>query len=280
MDAGSDLPPARTLLVLGGGAMKGVAHIGVWKALQESGTRVDGIVGTSIGAVVGTCIAGGMGWRELSEVALALRKKDIVDINRRAIWFGGVHEPSVFEGERLKEWLGEVLPVKNFGQLELDLRINSVSLVSGREVWFGAGARCDLPLAQAVYCSCALPVYFPPARAGDDWLVDGGIVDGFPIRHAREWGAGRVIGVDVGADILPPKPGYFEKGMVAIHDRVLSLSLRRQHQNSLEDWHGPPLLYIRPEIGHLGGWDFDCTQFLLEEGYRAAREALEEVEAA
>ncbi|MDQ3604680.1 MAG: hypothetical protein M3418_00595, partial [Gemmatimonadota bacterium] len=63
-------------------------------------------------------------------------------------------------------------------------------------------------------------------------------------------------------------------GMIAIHDRVLGLNLQQQRRSFVSNWEGPPLLYIRPRIGHLGGWDFDRTQFLLEEGYRAAREAL------
>jgi len=79
----------------------------------------------------------------------------------------------------------------------------------------------------------------------------------------------------VGAEIVPPAEGYFERGMIAIHDRVLTLNLQQQRRNAaLLGWKGPPLLSIRPRIGHLGGWDFDRTQFFLEEGYRAAREAL------
>jgi hypothetical protein len=69
--------------------------------------------------------------------------------------------------------------------------------------------------------------------------------------------------------------------MIAIHDRVLTLNLQEQRRRAEEDeWVGPPLLTIRPRIGHLGGWVFDRTQFFLEEGYRATREALRTAEAA
>jgi NTE family protein len=154
------------------------------------------------------------------------------------------------------------------------VRINAVSLVSGQEVWFGSGFDEEVPVIDAVYASCALPIYFPPARIGDDYLVDGGVVDVFPIRKAAEWGAERIVAVDVGAELLPPDEGYFDRGMIAIHDRVLGLSMQQQRSTWFEGWQGPPLLYIRPQIGHLGAWDFDRTQFFLEEGYRAAREAL------
>lgn len=270
--SGSDQP--RTILVLGGGGMKGMAHIGAWKALEEAGVRPDAIIGTSIGALIGACLAGGMGWRELAEIARKLKKEDIIEINRRAVWLGGVRESAVFEGDRFQQYLRRTLPVQSFGEMRVPLRFNTVSLITGTEVWFGDGMREDAPLAEAIYASCALPIYFPPGRVGDDVLVDGGVLDVFPIRQAQAWGAERIIGVDVGSDLLPPDPGYFDRGMIAIHDRVLSLNLQQQRNSCLQDWQGPPLLYIRPQIGHLHGFDFERTQFFLEEGYTAARKAL------
>src|SRR5690606_26970381 len=122
------------------------------------------IVGTSIGALIGACLAGGLGWRELAEIARKLRKEDIVSINRRAVWLGGVREEAVFEGDHFLAYLKRTLPVQSFGELRVPLRINAVSLVSGEEIWFGDGMRQDAGLAEAVYASCALPIYFPPAR--------------------------------------------------------------------------------------------------------------------
>lgn len=270
----------RTVLVLGGGGMKGMAHIGVWKALEESGVRPDAIMGTSIGALIGACLAGGMGWRDLAQLARDLKKDDIISINRRAVWLGGVRQPAVFEGDHFQDYLRNALPVNEFSGLNLPLRINAVSLVSGLEVWFGDGVIDEVSVAEAVYASCALPIYFPPARIGGDVLVDGGVLDVLPIRKAADWGADRIIAVDVGSEMLPPDEGYFDRGMIAIHDRVLNLNLQKQRDACLDEYDGPPLLYIRPKIGHLHGFDFDRTQFFLEEGYIAARAALEDAAAA
>lgn len=264
-----------TVLVLGGGGMKGVAHIGAWKALEEAGVRVDAIVGCSIGALIGCSIAGGAGWRELAKIARGLTKDDIVAINRRAVLFGGVREEAVFVGEHYADWIRRNLPLKSFADARLPVRVNSVSLVSGKTVWFGTGVREDVTPADAVYASCAIPIYFPPYRLSGDVLVDGGVLDVLPVHAAVEWGAERIIAVDVGSEMVPPAEGYFDRGMIAIHDRVLTLNLDQQRRRAMrEEWEGPPLLLIRPRIGHLGGWDFDRTQFFLEEGYRAAREAL------
>lgn len=267
----------RTVLVLGGGGMKGVAHAGAWKALQEAGVRVDAVVGTSIGSLVGACLAGGWGWRELGEMSLALTKDDIVAVNRRAILFGGMREESVFRGDHFRAYLDRNLPLKSFAEAALPLRLNAVSLVSGETVWFGSGAREDVPVLDAVYASCAIPIYFPPGRIGDDVLVDGGILDMLPVAEATAWGAERIIVVDVGSDLLPPDPGFFDRGIVAIHDRVLGINLSEQRRRFLEEERqGPPLLYVRPRIGHLHSFDFGRTQFFLEEGYRATRRMLEQ----
>ena len=278
ISAGGSAP--RTILVLGGGGMKGIAHVGVWKALEESGMRPDAIVGTSIGALIGACLSGGMGWRELTEIARGLTRDDIVSINKRAVWLGGVREASVFSGDHYLSYIRRMLPVKEFSELKIPIRMNTVSLVSGKEVWFGSGMREDAPLPEVVYASCALPIYFPPMKVGEDYLVDGGVLDVFPIRRAVEWGAERIIGVDVGSDLMPPDPGYFNRGMIAIHDRVLNINLQEQRKRCLDAHAEAPMLYIRPKFGHLHAFDFERTQFFLEEGYRAAREAIEKAAAA
>jgi NTE family protein len=186
-----------------------------------------------------------------------------------------VREQGVLMRDRFLDFLRERLPEHEYGELKLPFRLNATSLVHGREIWFGTGARQDLPLPEAVYASCALPLYFPPQRAGDDFLVDGGVLNSLPVDRAREWSTGRVIGVDVGADLLPPADGHFDKGLVAIHDRVLNFSLQRQKETRFEGWEPGRLLHIRPPVGHVDGFEFERTSFLLEEGYRAAREALE-----
>jgi hypothetical protein len=95
-----------------------------------------------------------------------------------------------------------------------------------------------------------------------------------PVKQAFEWGAERVIAVDVGSEILPPAAGYFDRGMIAIHDRILTMNIDAQRARALQEWKGLPVTHVRPRIGHLGSWDFNRTQYFLEEGYRATKEAL------
>ncbi|HEX6938641.1 MAG TPA: patatin-like phospholipase family protein [Longimicrobiales bacterium] len=266
----------RVILVLGGGGVKGMAHIGAWKAMEEAGLEVAEIVGTSIGALVGACIAGGMGWRELAPLAVALRKRDIVSLNGRAVLVNGIRQRSVFHGDRLAEYIRSVLPVERFEELRRPLSVNAVDLETGRTEWFGAGGRMDVGLAEAVYASCALPLFYPPAEIGGRHYVDGGVGAALAVERARERGAELVVAVDVSAGPVKDALDTISKGMVAIHHRVFDIMSHAQREAQLSTWSGPPLIYVRPRLDGISTFDFGRTDFFLEEGYRAARAAIGE----
>jgi NTE family protein len=265
----------RVMVVLGGGGVKGMAHAGAWRAIEESGVEVSGVVGTSIGALVGACVAGGQGWRELTARALALTKPDIVLLNRWTLLLNGIRQPSVFRGDTLRTYIESVLPVREFGELRLPLSVNAVDLQSGAQTWFGAGGRMDVALADAVYASCALPVFYPPAQIGDRYYVDGGAADALPVAWAAERGAELIVAIDVGSGSELDAAQTVEKGLVAIQHRVFSMMSFARKRAQLDAWAGPPLLYVRPRLEEYATFDFESTEYFLEEGYRATRSALE-----
>jgi len=262
------------MLVLGGGGMKGLAHVGAWKAVCECGVRVSEIIGTSIGSLVGACIAAGMEWEELAPRALALKKKDIVSLDGRALMVNGLRRESVFHDVAYREYIQRILPVERFDDLLLPMSMNAVDLETGRTEWFGVGGRTDLPLADAVYASSALPLFFPPARIGEQCYVDGGVRASLPVERAAERGADLIIAVDVSAGETKDTKDVLSKGMVAIHHRVYDIMAHAQRQAVLAAWSGPPLVHIRPRLEGYSTFDFDKTQYFLEEGYRATRKAL------
>ena len=264
----------KTVLVLGGGGVKGLTHVGAWRALQDAGVTVSEIVGVSIGALVGACIAGGQGWPELSAAALALRKPDIVLLNRWSLLFNGIRQPSVFQSDALRLYIDSVLPAKSFSELAVPLNVNAVDLESGDMAWFGTGARTDIPLADAVYASCALPLFYPPAQIGELYYVDGGIVDPLPIKRAAERGAELIIAIDAGAGKVRDSLDTVQNGLVAIHHRVTEIVGWRRKRELLDNWEGPRLIYVRPQLDGFSTFDFAQTTFFLEEGYRATMEVL------
>jgi len=261
-------------LVLGGGGLKGLAHVGAWQALEEARVRFSGIVGTSIGALIGACVAGGLGWAELVPLAVALRKEDIVRINRRAVWINGIRQESLFLGEPLRAYIERILPVKDWEELKLPLQINAVNLETGKTEWFGTGARTDVPLVDAVYASSALPVFYPPARMNGGVFVDGGTEHSFPLHRAVELGATGIVGVDVGAGERTQPHRILAQGMLAIHQRIFAIMSWRKRSDLVSSWEGPPLVFVRPNLEGYQTFDFESILYFLEEGYRSARAAL------
>jgi NTE family protein len=264
----------RVVLVLGGGGVKGLAHVGAWRAVLESGVVVSEVVGTSIGALVGACIAGGMGAEHLEVLARALKKTQIATLNRWALLFNGIRQQSVFRGDVFQAYLSTVLPADSFDALQLPLSVNAVDLASGEQVWFGAGGRSDASLADAVYASCALPVFYPPARIGERQYVDGGVATALGIEQAAARGADRIIAIDVAAGAAVQAADPAAGGMVAIHQRVMQIMGAAQRGAQLDSWSGPALVHVRPELEAHGTFDFGSTEYFIGEGYRATRAAL------
>lgn len=265
----------RVVLVLGGGGVKGVAHAGAWRALKEAGVEVAEIVGTSIGSLVGASIAGGADATELEARARALEKRDIVDINRWALLPMGIRQVSVFRGEALRFYIARVLPTLDWSELTIPLTVNAVDLETGKTVWFGTGGRQDVPLAEAVYASSALPVFYPPAQVDGMRLVDGGVMDAVPITKAADRGADVIIAVHASAGRQKDAADTVEKGMVAIHHRVMDIMSYARREVVEDSWFGPPVITVRPDVSRYSTFDFDAVEYFLAEGYRAMRQALE-----
>jgi NTE family protein len=266
----------KTVLVLGGGGIKGLAHVGAWKAIQEARVRVDEIIGTSIGALVAVCLGAGMSWEELAPAALELKRSDIVSMNGRALLINGIRQRSVFHDDAFRAYIARVLPVTHFEEIGAPVSMNAVDLETGEVAWFGAGGRMDVPVAEAVYASCALPLFYPPAEIDGRYFVDGGVGSSLPIERAEERGADRIIAVDVSAGRQKDSLDVVTKGMVAIHHRVYDIMAHAHRSAQLRAWEGAALTYVRPHLDGFSTFDFTQTQFFLEEGYRATRRCLSE----
>ena len=268
----------RIWLVLGGGALKGLAHVGAWRAIQETELEIQGIVGTSTGALVGACIGGGMSWGQLQEIARELERSDIIRINRRAVWINGIKSSSVFRGETLREYIDSVVPVGDWEHLIPPVQMNAVNLRTGESEWFGPDARTDMPLMEAVYASAALPVMYPPAELDGEFYVDGGTREALPLDRAVELGATGIVAVDAGAGAEDDPEEVVGQGMIAIHQRVFSIMSGRERRERVSAFDRIPLLFVRPDLAGHSSFDFDAIDYFLDEGYKATKEALEKGE--
>ncbi len=265
---------SRTWVIMGGGAAKGFAHVGAWKAIQEAEIPVAGIIGTSTGAMMGAALAGGRSIEELEEHSQRFRQRDVMRVNRRVVWINGIRSQSMFRGDMLRGFIRELLPTDQWHELTIPLMVNAVDLASGEMVWFGPGSDQDVALVDAVYASAALPVLFPPADVGGRILIDGGAVDMLPLGKAAEMGATRIIAIDVGAGPHADARAVVDGGLVDIHQRVFSIMAGRNRRESIRNWSGVPLTLVHPEFEDTDGFNFERRHFFIQEGYRATREAL------
>ena len=176
-------------LVLGGGAARGFAHIGVLRTLMAHGIRPDVIAGTSIGAVVGGLFAAGAldafeDWcRQLT------RRRVLAYLDFR---FAG---SGLISGGRLARKLDGALGDTSFADLPMRLAAIATEIGTGHEIWLTRGR-----LSEAMAASYALPGIFPPKLIGGRWLMDGAMVNPLPISAARALGARLVIAVNLNAD--------------------------------------------------------------------------------
>jgi NTE family protein len=269
-------------LALSGGGARGIAHIGVLKALEEADIKIDFLSGTSMGGVVSAAYASGLSATEIEEVSKEYGKL-------RNLW--RLADPtlprqSVFLGKRLEAFFEDTLKVTSFEELRIPLTLVAVDLNSGQEVHFKSGS-----VAHAVRATVAVPGLLAPIEEEGRCLVDGGLLNNLPSDAVREMGADVVLAVDVfaGSDgdasywqILSEKRliGNTVGGLVRILGDSLNLVIYHQSMRKLQD--SPPDFLIRPKIpvnvNVFSG--YDQAEVLIREGVDAASPILDDLRTA
>jgi NTE family protein len=275
-------PPAlahapHTVLVLGGGAMRGMAHVGVIRALVEARIHIDAVVGTSIGALVGARWAAGASVDELEADALDVTEQTVLKRNLKAYMIGGVAQPSLYDGENYRDLIQRIIAPATFASLVRPVRVNALSLRNGDERWFGSGADTSLNLVDAIYASGALPLIFPPMMLPDgDIVVDGGLKTMVGLLEAIRWGARRIIAIDVSEIIGADDVAWERQGLVGVHGRVVQILAEPQRALIQAARERVPTLHIRPAVDRWPSFTFIATPELIDAGYIAVRDALAE----
>ena len=271
------VPLRRVALVLGGGGLKGFAHIGVLNALAEHGIVPSLVAGSSIGALFGAAYVTGMSTDEMARRASTLQRRDLFRMNHVEVLMSRMKARSIYLEEPLRALVESVIPDVGFEGLAVPLLVNTVDIVHGTQVVWGLPGLRDVPLRDAVYASCALPFAFPPGRVDGRVCVDGGVVDNLPVRAAGV-DVDAIIAVDGGHADLPPAHDIMTQGFASIYLRAASTMMHTLQQFPLEHWQGPPMLLVRPRIAHIDWFAFSHTPELIAAGYRATLEALAQAE--
>jgi len=242
------VPPQRIALVLGGGAAKGFAHIGVIKALESQGIRPDIVVGTSAGSLVGALYASGMSGFELQRLALDLKESSFSD------W--SLPDRGFLRGEALQDFVDKTVQHRPLEKLSMPIGVVATDLQSGETVVFQRG-----DTGMAVRASSTVPGLFQPVRINGREYVDGGLVSPLQVRTAQRMGADIVVASDISA-----KPA-----LAKIQDTIdVLLQTFAIMGNSIANRERQDAdVVIQPDITRLNLTDFETRHLAILEGERA-----------
>lgn len=257
--------PQKIGLVLGGGAARGVAHVGALMALEENGIYPDVITGTSVGALVGGLYAAGVSgarlkalvedisWLDL--VSLKLPKPNLRDL-AKSLPLG------LLDIDKMIPWIdsliGDGIQIE---QLNTPFAAISTDLITGEVVVMNRGL-----LAPAIRASCAVPGIFTPYRRNGRLLGDGVVVNNLPVSVAREIGADYVIAVDLlpPADVAPTQRQSEPRNMAELAMTALFMLARAtQFEQQYAD------IVVTPSVSHINLADLFSADELLAAGHAA-----------
>lgn len=266
-------PAPRVALALGGGAARGLAHIGVLEVLDREGIEVDFIAGSSMGGLIGALRAAGLGARDLVQLASRFR------FPRRFIPGGMLDWRALF---------GACVPALSgaFEELEIPLAVTAVDLEAGAQVVIHTG-----PLLSAVQATCAVPGVLAPVSLGGRWLVDGGLMNVLPVDVAWMSTPDLVVAVKVGGTRERPIPqlrwrftslvsrlgGILPNPLtakVAFEILVRAAEIVLERQTQLAAAMTAPEVVIEPDLGDMGLRDFDRLDQAVAAGRRATEAIL------
>ena len=274
-------------LVLGGGGSRGIAHIGVLHVLVREGIPVDLIVGTSMGAIVGTSFAMGHSPDRIAEnIVKNMGGSNLLNFN---LFSARARQRSI------EKQLTPAFSDRHFEDLRIPVTVMATDMLHGREIAISSG-----PILPALLASSAVPGVFPPVRIGDMELMDGGVIDSLAPHMAFENGAQKVIAVDVDPGLdrdnpwvdpvsaivgieLPFDAFGFTKEWNRIPSAMASLwrSVRVRtmyiHQSRLESH--PPDVLLEPDVSNYASLDFKDIDGPMQAGIDAAEAQIDKLRA-
>jgi NTE family protein len=241
--------PAKVALVLGAGAAKGFAHIGVLKVLESQKVPINMIVGTSAGSFVGSLYAYGFNAYTLQKVALSMEKGDVAELT--------LPDNGFLKGEKVRNYINRMLRNTVMEKLRIPFYAVATNIRTGKETVFTTGNT-----GMAVQASCAVPGVFQPATFSGSTYVDGGVVNPLAVDVARRYGADVVIAVDItsgiGNNVPTTTMDTIMKSIEIMYDKISQYPV------------GKADVVVKPQVGFVGSADFDHRNEAIMEGEKAA----------
>jgi len=246
-------------LVLGGGASRGFAHVGVIKVLEQHDIKPDIIVGSSAGSLVGALYAGGYSAEALEVIALGMEQSHIRDVT--------LPDRGFVKGELLQDFINQYLDNRSIESLPIRFAAVATDLQSGEMKVFNRGNT-----GMAVRASSAIPGIFQPVQIGGRDYVDGSVLSSIPVHVAQKMKPDIIIAVDVSQD---------PASMIEIKDTfdVLSQTIAIMGRASSQAEAREADVVIKPDVREVGAIDFAAKKLAIEMGEKAAQEKMASIRA-
>jgi len=244
-------------IVFSGGGVRGLAHVGVIKALEEYNIQPDYIAGASAGAIVGAFYAAGYG------------SGDILDFFKTTSLFKwsnfAFSKPGLIDMDKFISVFEQYFPENSFETLKKPLFITATDIVNGKSRLFSKGK-----LIEAILASAAFPLVFSPVQIGENLYSDGGIMNNFPIEPLQSY-CDKIIGVYV-SPVHPVDKSELTSA-ISVMERVYHIGV---NSSSLSKLHHCDVLINPDELSTYGAFSLKYIEEIYQIGYRAAIEQLRE----
>ena len=252
-------------LALGAGGSRGVAHIGVIRALEEEGIKPEFIAGCSMGSVVGACYSNGMSCDKMLETVLKIKTTQLIDPASVP-----VKKLGLFKGNKMHDLLLENIGDITFDSLKIPFCCVASDMLSGRSITFSQGKVTD-----AVRASSSIPAIFRPVRLDNKLLIDGGVLCRVPTEQAWDMGADVVLAVDVLGNTGDSVSGI--NNIVSMILRVYDMMdyNATQIKKQLKKRKGE--LWITPEIKDMSQYVVKDLERAYERGYAATKAKMPQI---
>jgi NTE family protein len=247
--------PHRVGLALAGGFARGIAHIGVLRALKSAGIPIDVVAGTSVGALIGACYCAGVPLDEMQHIATTTTFHDFG--RWTPSWLG------LATNQRMEKYLARFTPATTFEELTTPLAIAATDINAGVTVYYTRG-----PIAPPLRGSCAYPGLFVPMQFENRTLVDGFLTAPVPVEGALLLGADVVIAVYLEA-------GSLEQPRTAADVISRSFTIIQRHADIA--WRQQADVIIEPDVKPFVWDDFSHTNDLVAVGAAAAEAAIPQI---
>lgn len=237
--------------VLSGGGARGIAHLGVFKLLEETGIQPNAIAGTSSGAIAGALYAAGK------------RPEEILELFKQNNLFGwgniAWREDGFFSMDVLRKLLKGAIGPDQFEGLKTKLFVAATDLIQGKSIIFSTGN-----LVEAVVASASVPVVFEPVKYDDMLLVDGGILNNFPAEPLKE-----ICDVIIGSYVNKIEQGISDRSFFKtknILDRCFHLAIANTAYSKANDCD----VFIEVPLHGFDMFDVKQADKIFEMGYQTA----------